>query len=394
MEASFFVIAALLLGLIPATIASKKGERFARWWAYGTFLFIVALPMAIILQPRNQKSKGSQRDVLEPIQSIKTDHDLLSPEVTLSIDQMKRCPFCGEEILAIARKCKHCGSVLDERGTVEPSSAEVIASQIQPTSKRWGTWGVAIAVVLGLLLIVTAPTKTDFEIFVTERTGLNNEKQEPNVLETLGSIMASTALAAQTQCTNYLFFSLCEVRTTLAEGEENSGALVNPKFLGILRQFVPISKYTLIDKRASRSETYITRSESIPVADESVPVPDKSALDPEPYLFDLLAKLNYREAWDALFLGEQDVDEWLAQYAETTDGPSSPGTTIKLSGSSYQICNVCKTGDCGDNMFYVLFAQDGSKAWGLLLRDGNVERFFGDPDEEKKNALRTAAYEY
>lgn len=26
----------------------------------------------------------------------------------------KRCPMCGEEILAVAKKCKHCGEYLDE----------------------------------------------------------------------------------------------------------------------------------------------------------------------------------------------------------------------------------------------------------------------------------------
>lgn len=26
----------------------------------------------------------------------------------------KRCPYCGEEIMAVAKKCKHCGSWLDE----------------------------------------------------------------------------------------------------------------------------------------------------------------------------------------------------------------------------------------------------------------------------------------
>ena len=25
-----------------------------------------------------------------------------------------KCPYCGEEILAVAKKCKHCGEWLDE----------------------------------------------------------------------------------------------------------------------------------------------------------------------------------------------------------------------------------------------------------------------------------------
>jgi hypothetical protein len=29
-------------------------------------------------------------------------------------EEMKRCPQCGEEILAIAKKCKHCNSLLGE----------------------------------------------------------------------------------------------------------------------------------------------------------------------------------------------------------------------------------------------------------------------------------------
>lgn len=29
------------------------------------------------------------------------------------MDEMKLCPMCGEEILAVAQKCKHCGEYLN-----------------------------------------------------------------------------------------------------------------------------------------------------------------------------------------------------------------------------------------------------------------------------------------
>lgn len=35
-----------------------------------------------------------------------------------------KCPYCGEEILAIARKCKHCGEWLDEEESVDEADEE------------------------------------------------------------------------------------------------------------------------------------------------------------------------------------------------------------------------------------------------------------------------------
>lgn len=46
----------------------------------------------------------------------------------------KACPFCWEEILETAVKCKHCGEFLDGRGTQK----EVVVQQ--PKKKKWLSW--------------------------------------------------------------------------------------------------------------------------------------------------------------------------------------------------------------------------------------------------------------
>ena len=46
----------------------------------------------------------------------------------------KRCPYCGEEILSVAKKCKHCGEWLDENAQVsEPQSTSVPEPVCEPT---------------------------------------------------------------------------------------------------------------------------------------------------------------------------------------------------------------------------------------------------------------------
>lgn len=38
------LVIAVLIGLIPASIAKGKGKSFCLWWFYGAALFIVAFP--------------------------------------------------------------------------------------------------------------------------------------------------------------------------------------------------------------------------------------------------------------------------------------------------------------------------------------------------------------
>ena len=55
-------IAAVILGLIPAFIAQKKGRNFYDWWFFGTALFPVALPWAIIMRSEGEAGRGESTD--------------------------------------------------------------------------------------------------------------------------------------------------------------------------------------------------------------------------------------------------------------------------------------------------------------------------------------------
>jgi hypothetical protein len=45
---------AVLIGLLPAAIATSRGYSFGLWWLYGALLFIVALPHALLLKPNTE----------------------------------------------------------------------------------------------------------------------------------------------------------------------------------------------------------------------------------------------------------------------------------------------------------------------------------------------------
>jgi hypothetical protein len=49
------LVLAAFLGLVPATIAKRKGWSFVGWWCYGFLIWIVAIPHALLLK-RHRKA--------------------------------------------------------------------------------------------------------------------------------------------------------------------------------------------------------------------------------------------------------------------------------------------------------------------------------------------------
>ena len=104
-------------------------------------------------QERGEKQRREEEERVrreeEPRQADAVNGNNLTPHAPTNQKQTKPCPFCGEEILACAQKCKHCGEYLTPalREARRPATPSTSSPQVVRTAKSRG-----IYIILGLFL--------------------------------------------------------------------------------------------------------------------------------------------------------------------------------------------------------------------------------------------------
>ena len=109
------------------------------------------------------------------------------------------------------------------------------------------------------------------------------------------------------------------------------------------------------------------------------------------YLTDVMKKPSYSRALTNLLKQSRSLPVWTRQLLKTSgDYVGTPVDYVTIDGTRYELFGTCKTHDCGDNRLEVMFAPNGTQAWGGVLKDGKSVIYLGAPSPAQQSALEPA----
>lgn len=114
------------------------------------------------------------------------------------------------------------------------------------------------------------------------------------------------------------------------------------------------------------------------------------AMAADVYLFDLIKKPAYARSLKALLKDakEPDFPFWLPRLLSTRgDYVSVPIETVTIGAVEYGLINACQPHACDDSRIEVMFAPNGTKAWGGVYQLGKPITWLGSPSPEQQEAM-------
>lgn len=103
-----FAVLPVIAGLFPIMLFFSEGFVHKFFW------FLLILMMASFI-PTFRSFPALHKEFKRVLQA-ETSSEKQKEAVQNTVSKpKKRCPYCGEEILAVAKKCKHCGEWLETK---------------------------------------------------------------------------------------------------------------------------------------------------------------------------------------------------------------------------------------------------------------------------------------
>ena len=112
------------------------------------------------------------------------------------------------------------------------------------------------------------------------------------------------------------------------------------------------------------------------------------ALAAEPYLSDMIKKPAYARTLKSLLDHAGNLPSWTGEILKLKGNyVGDVATHVAIGGTTYEIFFTCQPHNCDDAELAVMFAPNGTQAWGVLFQEGAIS-YLGAPSEAQQAALK------